>query len=373
MQYFSNVKIPVFGSASEQIAFTTPVSAPSNGVYFSDEDWLRPTNSTRVQGVVEGIARSVDYNTVMRQCSVFASLFANILAYRNSLTRTGQGAPYGGSASVAIGTDLLSSEADINAHIGAMSNIFDSTNFLADSEVTTRTIASLAVTTAKLAASSVTTEKIAQDSITKPKLGSGLVNTGSANQNGITVTLSQTNSAGNRGFIIGISSSKVTNAANADNSTNASNLKTNTSTATIYLCGTTSYTANTNKPFYNTANVYISGGSQLNATDFNVPSDRRLKENIVDVGHRQVRALVEGVDVKLYNYKSDKSRTTIGLIAQDIQKENTVLGDILVFKGEDGNLGVHENKLVYVLWDYVQQQNEVIKKLLSRVDELSKR
>lgn len=371
MKYFDNVKIPVFGSSAQSVAWTDPVSAPSSGVYFTDADWLKPTNATRVQGVVEGIARSVDYNTVMRQCSLMSSLFANILAYRNSLSRTGQGTPYGGSPTAPIGTDLITGEASLDAHIGAMSNIFDSTNFLADSEVTTRTINDLAVTTAKLAVLSVTTEKINTNAVTKAKLGSDLVNTGSAVANGITVNLSQTNSSGNRGFVIGISSSKVTNAANADNSTNAANIKTATSTATFYLCGTTSTAANTNKPLYNSRSVYVSSGTQLNATDFNVPSDRTLKENIEDVGHHQVRALVEGVKVKTYNYKNTPERTTVGVIAQDIQGVNAVLGDLLVFEDEEtGKLGVHENKLVYVLWDYVQQQAEVIKKLTKEVEEL---
>lgn len=374
MQYFSNVKIPVFASGADSAVWTDPPQASSPGVYFTDEDWLKPTSAVRVQGVVEGLARSVDYNTVMRQCSVMASLFANILAYRNSLTRTGQGVPYGGSATVAIGTDLISGEADLNAHIGALSNIFDATNFLADSEVTTRTINNLAVTTAKLAAAAVTTEKISQDAVTKSKLGSDLVNTDKATANGITVTLSQTPTPGNQGFIIGISSDKVTNANNADNAGAAGTLKTETSTAKIFLCGTDSVEAGTAKSFYNSAAVYVSGGTQLNATDFNVPSDRRLKENIVDVGKKQVRELVEGVSVKLYNYKSEPKRTNVGLIAQDIKSVNAVLGDLLVFTDPDtGKLGVHENKLVYVLWDYVQQQQKVIEDLSRKVEELSKR
>jgi hypothetical protein len=373
MKYYENVNIPVFGSSAVAVAWTDPVSAPSAGVYFSDKDWLKPTNATRVQGVVEGIARSVDYNTILRQCSTMSSLFANILAYRNSLTRTGQGTPYGGSPTAPIGTDLITGEASLDVHIGAMSNIFDSTNFLADSEVTTRTINNLAVTTAKLAALAVTTDKINTNAVTKAKLGSDLVNTGSATNNGITVTLSQTNSSGNRGFVIGINSTKVTNAANADDSTNAANLKTTTSTANLYLCGTTSTAANTNKPFYNSASVYMSNGSQINATDFNVPSDRRLKENIEDVGKHQVRALVEGVKVKTFNYKNDPKRTLIGVIAQDVQDANTVIGDLLVEEDADtGMLKVHGDKMVYVLWDYVQQQAETIKKLTERVEALEK-
>ena len=104
-----------------------------------------------------------------------------------------------------------------------------------------------------------------------------------------------------------------------------------------------------------------------------MPSDRRLKENIEDVGKHQVRALVEGVKVKTFNYKNDPKRTLIGVIAQDVQDANTVIGDLLVEEDADtGMLKVHGDKMVYVLWDYVQQQAETIKKLTERVEALEK-
>lgn len=374
MEVFKEVvKIPVFGSGATAVAWTDPVSAPSPGVYFTDDDWLKPTNATCVQGVVEGIARSVDYNTVLRQCSMFARLFANILAYRNQTTRTGV-TPYGGSGTTPIGTEVRNGEGSLDGHIGALSNIFDTSSFLADNEVTTRTINGLAVTTAKIAASAVTTEKINNEAITVAKLGSGLVSTGSATKNGITVTLSQSSTSNNRGFVIGITSSKVTNAANADYATEADRLKTSQTTAKLFLCGTTAVANDTKKDFYNSEYVYVQSGTQLNASSFNVPSDRRLKENIKEVGEHQVRALVEGVKVVTYNYKKDKEKkTTLGVVAQDIQEVNAVLGDILVFEDKDtGMLGLHEDKLVYVLWNYVQQQNKRISELEERVRELSK-
>lgn len=370
MNVFSNVNIPVFAGKASQAVWTDPSSGAYSGVYFSDADWLNSRNAIREQGATEGIARSVDFNTVMRQCTVMARIFANILAYRNSLTRSGQGVPYGGSASAPIGTELLSSESDLDAHIGAISDIFNSVNFLADNEVVTRTIASAAVTEVKLATGAVTNSKILDGAVTKSKLGSDLVNTGSASANGITVTLKQTASANNHGFVIGISGTKVTNASQADSADESDAVKTNTTTSKMYLCGTTSVTANTYKQLFNTSSVYISGGTQLNATDFNVTSDARLKENIKPVSKRQVRAIVDGVDVKSFNYLSSPERTTLGVMAQDLKKANTVLGDILVFEDSDGMLGIHENKLVYLLWDYVKQLNsrvleleEVVKKL----------
>lgn len=378
MQFFDNVKIPVFGENAEKTAYVAPSNSEKSGVYFSDEDWLNTTNITRTLGVVEGIARSVDYNTVMRQCSMFASLFANILAYRNSLARSGQGPAYGNSLTATIGTTILGTEGDMAGHIGALSEIFSTANFLADSEVSTRTIQNSAVTTEKINNSAVTTEKINQDAVVRSKLGSNLIASGTSTQNGIKVTLSQGIEAGNHGFSVKVESSKVNNAVQSDNSTNADNVKTTTSAGTFYLCGTARTDANTYKGVVNSKAVYVSGGSQINATDFNVTSDRRLKDNIRDIGENQVKHIVENVKVKLFNYKETPNRTTVGVIAQDIKEQNSPLADLLVCDLQDaegkptGMLGIHEDKLVYVLWNYIQQQNQKIEELSKRVDELSK-
>lgn len=71
--------------------------------------------------------------------------------------------------------------------------------------VTTAKIENSAVTTDKINNSAVTTAKIAQDNITASKLSNDLINTGSVEANDITVTLSQTSTAGNHKFNIGIS------------------------------------------------------------------------------------------------------------------------------------------------------------------------
>lgn len=376
MQFFENVKIPVFGSAMPTSAtWVDPVEPPTAGYYFTDEDWLKSTNAVRTKGVVEGISRSVDYNTVLRQCSTMASLFANILAYRNSEKRGGVGGNYPyKNVDSPIGTNF-NGELDFNAHIGALSEIFSSDKFLFDSEIKTRNIADLSVTTSKLENSSgisngVITEKIATDAVTKSKLGGDLVNTGLSEQNGIKVTLSQSAASGNRGLQIGVQSTKVTNAANADNSTNASNLHTNASSGTIFIAGPSSSVDDTFKPFYNSANVFITNGDTLNASGFNVTSDERLKEHIEEVGHNQVKALVENVTVKTFNYKKSPKKTYVGIVAQDILKANTVLGDSLVEKDGKDFLSVQESKLVYVLWDYVKQLKAEVTALEKRVKEL---
>lgn len=372
MIVFSNVRIPVFGVGSDPAVWVDPPMSVSPGVYFRDEDWLKPTNATRLQGVVEGIARSVDYNTVMRQCSVMSMLFANILAYRNSLTRAGQSTPYGGSSSAPIGADLFGVEIDMNAHIGALSNIFDSTNFLADNEVTTRTINALAVTTAKLQNSTgltdgVTTGKIATDAITRAKLGSDLILTGSATNNGITITLGQGATSGNRGLVIGFTgTAKPNTAGTADLASQAQTIDTAVTTGAFYLTGTSNASAGVAQSLIRSQSVYVSGGNQVVANSFNATSDERLKENIEEVGHNQTKALVEGVKVKTFNFKKRPKETFVGVTAQDILAQNTVLGDTLVRKEGKGKkeiLTIQESKLVYVLWDYIQQLEKRVKEL----------
>ena len=361
MQFFENVKIPVFGSDIPSPAtWVDPAVSPTAGYYYSDEDWLRATNVTRTKGVVEGIARSVDYNTVLRQCSTMSSLLANILAYRNSQKRGGSGGNYPyKNFDAPIGTSF-NEEPDFNSHIGALSEIFSVDKFLFDDEVKTRNIANSAVTTSKLenstgVSSGVTSGKIATDAIIKSKLGGDLVNIGLATQNGITVTLSQGSVSGNRGLQIGVQSAKVTNAVNADKATDATNLVTNPSNSTIYISGPNSSAGVTPKPIFTAENVFVTGGNTINALTFNSTSDERLKENIENVGHNQIKNIVEKVDVKTFNFRGLKDKTFVGVIAQDILNSNTVIGDLLVDKNEDGFLSIKESKLVYVLWDYIKQ------------------
>jgi len=368
MDIFSNVKIPVFGVNSTKATSWTEPSSTGEGFHFSDTDWLRVTNSVRLNGVTEGIARSVDYNTVLRQCSTMTSLFANILAYRNSVSRGGV-FPYGDASDAPIGTDLNGDgEHNMDEHIGALSEIFGVDKFLFDGEVVTRTLGDLSVTTAKLenstgVSSGVTTTKIATDAVTKSKIGGDLINIGTSTQNGITVTLSQGAVSGNRGLQIGVTSSKVTSAGSADFATSSNNLLTNKSDSTIFLSGTLNTNDGTVKQFYNSNNVFISGGFSVNAGSFNVTSDVRLKENIENIGHNQVKSLVENVDVKTFNYKKDTTKTTVGVMAQDILCVNAVVGDLLVEENNEGFFSVRESKLIYILWDYVKQLERRVKEL----------
>lgn len=377
MNFFSTVNIPVFGSVAEAVSWTAPPFSAEKGVFFSDVDWLKSTNVTRSNGVVEGIARSVDYNTVLRQVSTMCSVFSNILAYRNG---AGGGAKtgaiwYGGAPSIppdgtVIGTDLSASGSEnIEEHIGALSDIFN-INFLFDNEVVTRMINEGAVTTPKIANFNVTLDKLANGSVSRAKLSETLLGTGAtgsasveSTQNGITVRLLQSTSQGaGRGITISLISSAVTKATNADKLSVVQG-----GTGKVYFAGPTGIGATpTNRSLVAMSGVYVEGGTTLNAATFNVPSDERLKDGIEPLGKNQVKALVEKVDAKTFYYKNNPKKTYVGIIAQDLQKANTVIGDLLVDKDEDGILSVQESKLTYILWDYVKQ-------LEARVSALEKR
>ena len=172
---------------------------------------------------------------------------------------------------------------------------------------------------------------------------------------------------GDRRFSIGISSASVTQASYANY---ASNTYASSSSGTYYLCGASS-TSSGYKSLLLNSNVYITGGNTVNATNFDTPSDRRLKDNIEDVGKNQVKKLVEEVEVKTFSYKADPDKTLLGMIAQDIEKQNTVIGNLLFNKNEKGFLSVHESKLVYVLWNYVQQLSKRVSDLEDQLDKRS--
>ena len=86
-------------------------------------------------------------------------------------------------------------------------------------------------------------------------------------------------------------------------------------------------------------------------------SDERLKYNIHN--YYPVNSILD-VPVKEFTYKKD-NRTTIGFVAQDLQKYFPQL----VKEGDQGYLMIDESKIVYLLLDEV-------KKLRRELDELKK-
>lgn len=95
------------------------------------------------------------------------------------------------------------------------------------------------------------------------------------------------------------------------------------------------------------------------AAAVNVSSDERLKENIEDVNSDEAVNLINGIDVKSFNYIGN-DEPQIGVMAQDILAKSPELAKALVTEDEDGYYGVKTSDLVFPLIIAVQRlQNEI--------------
>lgn len=99
----------------------------------------------------------------------------------------------------------------------------------------------------------------------------------------------------------------------------------------------------------------------------NVSSDRRLKQDIVDVDVEQMLDFIDRLNVVTYAYKNDPSVERIGLIAQDVEEAG---GEKFVEVGEDGMYGLKTADLVYPLIGCNQALISRILTLESRIVEL---
>lgn len=90
-----------------------------NGIVYADDDWEGITE--RKRGAREGIAKSQEYNTAVRQATVMSTVLAEVIVKR-----------YGSL----ITTDLASSGyTNFESYVEALANKFNKTNFLLDGEV----------------------------------------------------------------------------------------------------------------------------------------------------------------------------------------------------------------------------------------------
>ena len=110
-----------------------------------------------------------------------------------------------------------------------------------------------------------------------------------------------------------------------------------------------------------------SGNINVGSGHINFSSDKRLKENIENIGNLLDKVLK--TEIKTFNFIKKPEETCVGVIAQDIQEnfKDTPLAKILVKTNEDGMLSVNETKFVYVLWEafkeYVEKTNKEIERL----------
>ncbi len=92
---------------------------------------------------------------------------------------------------------------------------------------------------------------------------------------------------------------------------------------------------------------------------YNIVSDRRLKENIVDAP--SALSLIDSVKVRSFDFKSDGSHTEFGLIAQEFYE----VAPECVSKGDDGEeiekvWGLDSSALVPALIKAIQEQQALI-------------
>jgi hypothetical protein len=121
----------------------------------------------------------------------------------------------------------------------------------------------------------------------------------------------------------------------------------------------------TNKHYCGNANFRWTGIYSTSAV--NVSSDERLKENIESIDVNDAVNLINGIDVKSFNYiASDKEQ--IGVIAQDIIKASPEMAKYLVEQDEEGYYGVKTSDLVFPLIATVQKLTKEIEELKAKLN-----
>ena len=115
--------------------------------------------------------------------------------------------------------------------------------------------------------------------------------------------------------------------------------------------------------------VNINSNSNITCVDLVETSDKRLKDNILDVDE-DCSEIVKKVNVKTYNLKSDdKKKNHIGFIAQEIKAILPEKFEAVV--NEDSEyMGINYGKMSAILWKCCQEQQSKIEHLESRLFEL---
>ena len=115
--------------------------------------------------------------------------------------------------------------------------------------------------------------------------------------------------------------------------------------------------------------VNINSNSNITCVDLVETSDKRLKDNILDVDE-DCSEIVKKVIVKTYNLKSDdKKKNHIGFIAQEIKAILPEKFEAVV--NEDSEyMGINYGKMSAILWKCCQEQQSKIEHLESRLFEL---
>lgn len=103
---------------------------------------------------------------------------------------------------------------------------------------------------------------------------------------------------------------------------------------------------------------------KINAPEFYLTSDVTLKKDIRPI--ESTRSKLHDIEIKRYAMKDGSNDNAIGVIAQEVEQ----VYPELVNKGEDGKLSVNYRGLSSVLWKTVQEQDNEISEMKSRLERL---
>tara|TARA_B000000475_G_C15857658_1_gene390807 strand:- start:145 stop:780 length:636 start_codon:yes stop_codon:yes gene_type:complete len=106
----------------------------------------------------------------------------------------------------------------------------------------------------------------------------------------------------------------------------------------------------------------ITSDNSPSSTAYNTSSDKRLKENIVDVDN--ALSIVNKIPVKQFNWKEDESNTpVIGYIGQELIKEYPQAVSVVKTSEYDDYHMVDQSKMVAVLMKAVQELSAEVEAL----------
>ena len=112
--------------------------------------------------------------------------------------------------------------------------------------------------------------------------------------------------------------------------------------------------------------LHIYNGSSWNAPSFNATSDLRLKENIKPLEKSLDKiCLLQGVE---FNFKTNKDKTMIGFIAQDVEK---IIPEVVhTNDAEDDYKSIAYGNLTAMLVESIKELREEVKQLKDEIKEL---
>lgn len=113
----------------------------------------------------------------------------------------------------------------------------------------------------------------------------------------------------------------------------------------------------------NNRETMIAGSAIYSKVQISVSSDERLKENIKAAPTSDLVKFVENLDIKTFNYIGNEEEENIGVIAQELIKENPDLAKYFVRQDENGYYSVKTADLVFPLIVAVQELAKEIEQL----------